>query len=76
MIRHSLVFAACIVTLSVAAPAMPLDELKAANACQALVVDPSSAINLQRPPALRYRAAPLRICMPDDSSRTWSVAYA
>jgi hypothetical protein len=58
--------AACIVTVSFAASAMPLDEFKAANACRALVVDPSSAINLRRPPALRYKAAPLRICMPDD----------
>ena len=47
---------------------MPIEQFKAANACHALVVDPSSAINLKRPPALRYRAAPLRICMPEDAN--------
>ena len=67
-IQHSVVFAACIAVMSVAAPAMPLDELRAENACQSLVADPASAINLQRPPALRYRTAPLRICVPDSTN--------
>ncbi len=75
-IQHSVVFAASVAMMSVAAPAMPIDELKAANACQALVADPSSAVNLQRPAALRYRTAPLRICVPDDTNLTWSVAFA
>jgi len=65
MIRRSLLAAACFVTLSAAASAIPLDQLKAASACQALVVDPASAINLRRPPALRYRSPPLLICMPE-----------
>jgi hypothetical protein len=75
MIRY-LLAAACFVTISVAASAMSLDELKAASDCHALVVDPASALNLRRPPALRYRSPPLLICMPDDSKRPWSVAFA
>jgi hypothetical protein len=65
VLRYSLVGAACFVTISVAASAMPRDQLKSANACRALVVDPASAINLRRPPALRYRSPPLLICMPE-----------
>ena len=75
-VRHSVVLAACAAFMSVAAPAMPFDELRAANACQMLATDPSSAINLQRPPALRYRTAPLRICVPDATNLTRPAAFA
>jgi hypothetical protein len=71
-VQHSVVLAACVAMMSIAAPAMPLDELRA---CHTLAADPSSAINLQRPPALRYRTAPVRICVPDATNLTWSVAF-
>jgi hypothetical protein len=74
-IRHSVLFAACVAAGSVAVPAMSLDEYKAAYACAALVIDPSSAINLRRPPALRYKAAPVRICVRDDSDRSRLAAF-
>jgi len=64
MIRPTLLAAACFVTVSAAASAIPLDQLKEASACHALVVDPASAVNLRRPPALRYKSPPLLICMP------------
>ena len=75
-VQHSAMLAACVAMMSVAAPAMPFGDLRADNACRVLVTDPSSAINLQRPAALRYRTAPVRICVPDDTNRTWSVAFA
>jgi len=60
---------------SVATPALPLN-LKAAHACSALAIHPASAINLQRPSALRYRTAPLRICVPDDTNTVWHIGLA
>ena len=66
-IRQSAWAAACAAALWVAALAASLDELKADYACRALVIDPASAANLQRPPALRYRTAPLLVCVPDDT---------
>jgi hypothetical protein len=75
-VRRSAVFAAIVVFGTIVAPAMSIDELKAANACRALVVDPSSAVNLRRPFALRYRTAPLRLCMPDDTNTFMTVAFA
>jgi hypothetical protein len=75
-VQHSIMLAACAAMMSAAAPAMPFDALRAGNACRLLVTDPSSAINLQRPPALRYRTAPVRICVPDDTNLTSPVAFA
>jgi hypothetical protein len=69
-------FTTCIVMGTAAAPAMSFDGLKAANACRALVVDSTSAVNLRRPPALRYRAAPLRVCVPDDTNNFHARTYA
>jgi len=74
-VQHSAMLAACVAMMSLAAPAMPLGELRAGNECRALVADPSSAINLQRPPALRYRTAPVRICVPDDTNLTRPVGF-
>jgi hypothetical protein len=73
-IRQSVLLAATIAFFSMLAPAMSLDQHKAAHDCSAMVVDPSTAINLQRPSALRYKAAPLRICMRDDTHQSRSVA--
>jgi hypothetical protein len=67
-IQSSVWVAAAIAIAAVLAPAIALDEQKAAYACT-MVVDPSTAINLQRPAALRYKAAPLRRCMPGDTDR-------
>jgi hypothetical protein len=53
---------------------MSFEELKAAHSCRALVVDPLSAANLGRPFALRYRAAPLRLCIPADTYEFRSIA--
>jgi hypothetical protein len=50
-------------------------RIKAAYADAALVIDPSSAINLRRPPALRYKAAPVRICVRDDTDRSRLAAF-
>jgi len=75
-IRQSVWVAACAAALCVAAPAASPDELKADYACRALVADPASAANLQRPYALRYRAAPLRVCVPDDTNRIARIAFA
>jgi hypothetical protein len=33
------------------------------------VIDPISALNLERPYALRYKSAPLRLCMREDTNR-------
>lgn len=65
-IRQSVLVAVCIAVLCLAAPALSFEELRADYACRALVVDPASAANLERPYALRYRTAPLRVCVPDD----------
>jgi len=73
IVRRLALFLACITTASAATPALP--ALKSANACTALVIDPSSAINLQRRPALRHRSAPSRICVPDDTNTAWRVAF-
>jgi len=66
-LRHSAWAAACLAVLGLAAPAVSHAELKADHACRALVPDPASAANLLRPPALRYRTAPLRVCVPEES---------
>lgn len=73
-IRQSLWAVACAAALSMAAPAASPDQFKASYTCRALVADPVS--NLQRPHALRYRAAPLRICVPDDTNHAARVAFA
>jgi len=75
-IRQSIWAVACAAALCVVAPAAAPEKFKAGYACRALVLDPASAGNLQRPAALRYRAAPLRICMPDDTNRVAHVAFA
>jgi len=75
-IRQSLWAVACAAALSMAAPAASPDQFKAGYACRALVFDPASALNLQRPHALRYRTAPLRVCVPDDTNRVAHVAFA
>jgi hypothetical protein len=59
-IRQSVYVAGCAVVLGLVASAAPLERFKADYACRALVTDPATAANLQRPPALRYRAAPVR----------------
>ena len=75
-IRKSICVAGCAAAMYVAAPVAPLEALKADYACRALVTDPASAANLHRPPALRYRAAPLRICVPDDTNTFARLAFA
>lgn len=75
-IRRSVWIAVCLAVLCVAAPAVSLEEFKSDYACRAVVVDPASAANLQRPHALRYRAAPLRVCVPDDADNTAFVVSA
>jgi hypothetical protein len=40
-----------------------------------MVTDPASAANLHRPYALRYRAAPLRVCIPDDTTSIARLAF-
>ena len=75
-IRHSIYVAACAAALCLIAPAAPLEAFKANHACRALVTDPASAANLYRPYALRYRAAPLRVCVPDDTNRIAALAFA
>lgn len=67
-IRRSALFVACVAFWSVLAPMISAEEFKAAYACRALVVDPATAVNLARPFALRYRSAPLRVCMRDDTN--------
>jgi hypothetical protein len=71
-VRQSVYVAGCAAALCMAAPVAPLEALKADFACRAMVTDPASAANLHRPYALRYRAAPLRVCVPDD---TTSIAH-
>jgi hypothetical protein len=75
-IRKSICVAGCAAAVYVAAPVAPLEALKADYACRALVTDPASAANLHRPPALRYRAAPLRVCVPDDTNTFARLAFA
>jgi len=70
-IRRPVMLAAVIAVASMLAPGM--DQHKAAYACHALVIDPASAINLKRPPALRYKAAPLRLCMREDTNQMRAV---
>ena len=73
-IRRPVMLAAVIAAASILAPG--IDQHKAAYACHALVIDPSSAINLKRPAALRYKAAPLRLCMREDTNQMRTVAAA
>jgi hypothetical protein len=75
-IRQSVYFAGCAAALCLAAPVAPLEPFKADYACRAMVTDPASAANLQRPHALRYRAAPLRVCVPDETHSLSRVAAA
>lgn len=75
-IRQSLCIAGCAAAVCVVAPATPLQAFKADHACRALVTDPASAANLYRPHALRYRAAPLRVCVPDDTNTFARLAFA
>jgi hypothetical protein len=73
-VRESVLVAVCIAILCLAAPALSLKELRADYACRALVVDPASAANLERPYALRYRSAPVRVCVPDDREPNGRIA--
>ena len=73
-VRQSVYIAGCAAALCMAAPAAPLEALKADFACRAMVTDPASAANLHRPYALRYRAAPLRVCVPDDTTSVAGLA--
>ena len=75
-IRQSVYVAGCAVVLGLVASAAPLQKFKADYACRALVTDPATAANLQRPPALRYRAAPVRVCVPDDTNSFARLAFA
>jgi hypothetical protein len=68
-LRRSIVLAATVATASVLAPVIGPDQQLASYGCHALVIDPVSALNLERPYALRYKSAPLRLCMPDDTNR-------
>jgi hypothetical protein len=68
-IRRSVLLAVTIAFASMLAPAMSLDQHKAAYACSAMAIDPSSAVNLRRPSALRYKAAPLRLCVREDTNQ-------
>jgi hypothetical protein len=72
-IRRPVMLAAVIAAASMLAPG--LDQHKAAYACHALVIDPSSAINLKRPAALRYKAAPLRLCMREDTNQMRTLVW-
>jgi len=73
-IQSSVWLAAAVAIASMLVPAMALDQQqKAAYTCT-MVVDPSSAINLQRPAALRYKAAPLRRCMPEGTDPFLAIA--
>ena len=72
-IQSSVWLAATLAIASMLAPAMALDQQKAAYTCT-MVVDPSSAINLQRPAALRYKAAPLRRCVPEGTDPFLAIA--
>jgi hypothetical protein len=79
-IRQSVCVAGCAAAICVAALqsalVAPLQAFKADYACRALVTDPASAANLHRPYALRYRAAPLRVCVPDDTNTFARLAFA
>jgi len=75
-IRQSVYVAGCAAAVCVAAPMTPLQAFKADYACRTLVIDPASAANLHRPYALRYRAAPLPVCVPDDTNTFASLAFA
>jgi hypothetical protein len=75
-IRQSVYVAGCAAALCLATPVAPLEAFKADYACRAMVTDPASAANLQRPYALRYRAAPLRVCVPDDTNSFARLAFA
>lgn len=65
--------AMAVVFAVVVVPIISLEQHKAAYACSALVLDPTSAINLQRHSALRYKSAPLRICVPEDGNNFGSI---
>lgn len=73
-VRESVTIAGCAAALCMAAPVAPLETFKADYACRAMVTDPASAANLHRPYALRYRAAPLRLCVPDDTTNIARLA--
>jgi hypothetical protein len=75
-VRQSLCVAGCAAAMCMAAPVAPLEAFKADYACRALVTDPASAANLHRPHSLRYRAAPLRVCVPDDTNTFARLAFA
>jgi hypothetical protein len=62
-VRNSVVCAVIIAVVSVTLQALPLDQIEAASGCREAV--PASATTLQRPHALRYRGAPMRVCAPD-----------
>ncbi|MEA2989740.1 MAG: hypothetical protein QOG83_2451 [Alphaproteobacteria bacterium] len=66
-IRHSVVLAISVAVASVLAPLISPDDLKVAASCRAMLVAPGSAVNLERPYALRYRSAPVRFCVRDDA---------
>jgi hypothetical protein len=73
-LRRSLLLAVTVAVASMVAPAMSLDQHKAAYACSAMAIDPSSATNLRRPSALRYKSAPLRLCVREDTNHFRTLA--
>ena len=75
-VARSALFVASVLVWTVVTPAMSFEEFKAAHACRAMVADPLSALNLVRPFALRYRTAPIRVCVPDDTNEYTAVARA
>jgi hypothetical protein len=73
-LRRSVPLAATIAVASMLAPAISSDQHKAAYGCSFMAIDPGSAINLRRPSALRYKAAPLRLCVREDTNYFRPVA--
>jgi len=61
-IGRTMWLAAGITLASVIAPAMPIDAPASAPGCR--TTTPTFAVSTQRPPALRYKAAPLNLCVP------------
>ncbi len=74
-IGRAALFTVCIVFGTSIAPAMSFDTSKSGDTCHALVIDPTGATDLRRPFALRYRAVPLRVCMPDDTNGFSATAF-
>jgi hypothetical protein len=73
-LRRSVLLAATVAVATMLAPAISLDQHKAAYACSAMAIDPGSAVNLRRPSALRYKSAPIRLCVREDTNYSRPVA--